>query len=71
LVEKEKMDYAEVSAKTGQNIAEVLTFFGVEIAKKKADVVESKDIYMTFLLALNEDFDDDFLREAIELLVDL
>jgi hypothetical protein len=39
-----------------------------EMARKEA--VNLKDIYLDFLLVLNEDFYDNLLQEVIELLVD-
>ena len=33
-------------------------------------LVEMKDIYLNFLLHLNQDFDDDLMQDAIELLED-
>lgn len=39
-----------------------------EIVLKKVWMYEKKDLYMTFLLEINEDFDDDLLMDAIELL---
>jgi hypothetical protein len=32
--------------------------------------IELQDAYMMFLLHLNEDFDDDLLLEAVDLLID-
>jgi len=37
----------------------------------KIDKLAWKDIFMTFLLAINEDLDDDLLQDAMNLLVDL
>ena len=37
----------------------------------KIDKLAWKDIFMTFLLAINEDLDDDLLQDIMNLLVDL
>jgi hypothetical protein len=42
-----------------------------EIALKKMTPAPLKDLYMTFLLSLNDDFDDDLLQDAIGLLADI
>jgi hypothetical protein len=60
-----------VSAKTGLNVEEAVAGFVLEIARERVEAVELKDLYLWFLLGLNEDFDDDLLQEAQELLVDL
>ena len=44
--------------------------FAKNIALKKFDIVSLKEIFLTFLLFLNEDFDDDLLQDAIQLLVE-
>ena len=41
------------------------------ITKSKVDVIPKKDVYMNMLLHINEDFDDDLLRDTMDLLVDL
>jgi len=43
----------------------------LEIVQKRVDWFPWKDVYMSLLLAVNEDFDDDMLQEAIELLIGL
>ena len=60
------MKFAEVSAKTNDNLEKTMNEFIFEIVKEKIKVL--KDIYMNFLLFLNEDFDDDLLFDAISLL---
>jgi hypothetical protein len=62
------MDYMEVSHEPGENIEEALMGLIFECVKDK---FELKDKFMSFLLHLNEDFDDDLLLDALELLVDL
>jgi hypothetical protein len=57
-----------VSARTKDNIHSALTGFIFSIVK---DNYILKDIYMMFLLHINDDFDDDLLLDAMELLVDL
>ena len=63
------MKFVEVSAKTGDNIHETLDKFIFDVAKKYIVPVELKDIYMTFLLSFYDNFDDDLLQDALELLV--
>ena len=63
------MNFAEVSAKTGENVKEVLDGFFFEVVRERVRLVEMKDEYMTMLLGLNEDFDDDLLQDAMEMLV--
>ena len=60
------MKFAEVSAKTNDNLERAMNEFLYEIVKEKVKVL--KDIYMNFLLFLNEDFDDDLLFDAISML---
>ena len=69
MAKKFNMKFAEVSAKTGDNIHETLDKFIFDVAKKYIVPVELKDIFMTFLLLLNENFDDDLLQDALEMLV--
>jgi len=38
---------------------------------KKIKTVALKDVYMSLLLEVNDDFDDDLLLDAMEILVDL
>jgi hypothetical protein len=42
-----------------------------EIALLDMEQIDLKDLFMCFLLALNDDFDDDLLQDAMELLVDI
>ena len=62
------MTFEEVSAKTGLNINKAMTKFAEETLESKAIHVPARDIYMNFLLFLNEDFDDDLLSDVIHLL---
>jgi hypothetical protein len=39
-----------------------------EIFIRYCKVISLKDVYLRFMLKLNENFDDDLLQEAIELL---
>jgi len=43
----------------------------LKIISSKIECIFLKDTYMTMLLHLNEDFDDDLLQDAMEMLVDL
>jgi hypothetical protein len=65
------MLFAEVSALSSKGIEEAFSRFVLEIVKDDVSLVRLKDVYMSFLLQLNEDFDDDLLLDAIDLLVDL
>jgi hypothetical protein len=60
-----------VSAKTGQNVRETFRKFIRKIIESKVDVIPLKDLYMNMLLCVNEDFDDDLLHDAMEMLVDI
>ena len=63
------MRFAEVSAEAGTSVRRVIDAFMLEIVSEKVGgALPWKDIYMTFLLYLNEDFDDDLLQDATELL---
>ena len=53
-----------VSAKTGENTEKVIREFAFNILKKKVELIQLKDTYMTMLLHLNEDFDDDLASGA-------
>jgi hypothetical protein len=68
---KEELYFEEASAKTGLNVEKAIASYAWEIARKQVDIIDPKDLYLHFLLELNEDFDDDLLQEALELLVDL
>ena len=61
------MTFAEVSAKTRQNLDKSMDDFILGIAGRRK-VASLKDIHMNFLLSLSEDFDDDLLLDAILLL---
>ena len=68
LAGQHEMGFAEVSAKTGQNVREVLGVWLEDMLSVHFKAAPLKDIFMTFLLSLNDNFDDDLLQEAIELL---
>ena len=61
------MKFAEVSAKTGKNVEAVFSELVLNIVKEEL-AFPRKDIYMTFLLHLEDNFDDDLLMDAMELL---
>ena len=63
------MHFAEMSAKNGENVEEALSGFVLEILKDRVKLVEMRDVFLTMLLRLNEDFDDDLLQDAMEMLV--
>jgi hypothetical protein len=46
-------------------------FCAITEEKGLLEKIAWKDIYMNFMLAINEDFDDDLLQDAMGLLVDL
>ena len=58
------MQFIEMSAKTGENV-EFLNDFVYEVVKERVKLISMMEIYMTMLLWLNEDFDDDLLQDAI------
>jgi hypothetical protein len=60
-----------VSAKTGEKVDRVLTDFIVSLAAQKRTIGLLKDGYLSLLLALNDDFDEDLLLDAMGLLVDI
>jgi hypothetical protein len=68
---KKGLLFEEVSAKTSRKLEKTVSEFALEIAREQSESVDLKEIYLNFLLGLNEDFDDDLLQEALELLVDL
>ena len=59
------MIFMEVSAKTGQNLDKAMNKLLGEIVRKEVETIPMKDIYMAFLLHLNDNFDDDLLQDAI------
>ena len=69
MAQKYGMQFEEVSAKTGNSVARALDSFIERIVKKKKRLLPWKDIYMLWLLSLNEDFDDDLLQDAVEMLM--
>ena len=68
---KYKIRHEKVSAKTGENVEDAINKFLYEVLWEKAELVPLKDIFMSFLLHLNEDFDDDLLLDAMDILVSL
>ena len=64
------MQFAQVSAKTGSNIESTINDFIEEIVIDRMSIVPWKDIYMLWLLALNDNFDDDLLQDAVQMLMD-
>jgi hypothetical protein len=67
VAEKFKMEFGIVSAKTDHNVKEAINGLIVTVLKEKI-VLPLKSAFLSFLLHINEDFDDDLLQEAIELL---
>jgi hypothetical protein len=65
------MEYTEINSNVEQNVQSVMKDFIESTAKAEVKTIPLKDIYMAFLLALNEDFDDDLLFDAIDMMVDL
>ena len=59
------MGFAEVSAKTGENVKDTMRGFVFEILREKVRLINMKDEFLTMLLGLNEDFDDDLLQDAM------
>ena len=59
-----------MSAKTGSNIESTINDFIEEIVIDRMSIVPWKDIYMLWLLALNDNFDDDLLQDAVQMLMD-
>ena len=51
-----------------ENMNEILRSFVLDIIMKKKLTMPMKEIYMSFLECLNEDFDDDLLLDALNLL---
>ena len=48
-----------------------LDAFLMKLLSCKLPRYEWKEVYMNFLLHINEDFDDDLLQDAMQLLVDI
>ena len=59
-----------MSAKTGNKVESAISDFTLETAQDLIEVIPLKDIYMQFLLHLNEGFDDDLLMDCIGMLTD-
>ena len=68
LAKKYKMQFAEVSAKTGSNVNRAIDDLVEGIVRGQLNVLPWKDIYMQWLLFLDEDCDDDLLQDAMEIL---
>ena len=68
---KYKMDFFEVSSLKENNLNEKLTSFAKEVTKIKIEHIPLKEVYMSFLLSIDDNFDDDLLMDAIECLVGL
>ena len=62
------MLFMEVSAKTGENLNRAITDFLDVIIQDMVSIIYLKDVYIAFLLTKNDDFDDDLLQDAIEIL---
>jgi hypothetical protein len=71
LAAKHGMLFAEVSSLSGKGVEEAFTRLVLDIVTNEVSLVHLKDVYMFFLLGSNEDFDDDLLLDAIDLLTDL
>ena len=65
LAKEHNMIFMEVSAKTGENVDKAMNKLLDEIVRKEVEIIPMKDIFMTFLLHLNDNFDDDLLQDAI------
>jgi len=48
-----------------------LDAFLIKLLTDKLHNYEWKEVYMSFLLHINEEFDDDLLQDVIQLLVDM
>ena len=48
-----------------------LDAFLMKLMTYKLPKYEWKEVYMSFLLHINEDFDDDLLQDSMQLLVDM
>ena len=70
MADKYGMQFAEVSAKTGDNVRSAIDDFILSIVKGQVTVLAWKDVYMTWLLLINVDFDDDLLQDIMEMVVD-
>ena len=71
LAEKFKMPFHEVNTQNEGKIPEVLTDFSKEVALGLVEHIPLKDVYMNFLLWINDDFDDDLLMDALGFLVNI
>jgi hypothetical protein len=70
LAQKHGLDFAQVSARTGQNVNRALADFLGTLVRAQVEAVSLRDIYLGFLLETNADFDDDLLQDAIAILTD-
>jgi hypothetical protein len=60
-----------VSSATGDNLEKAVIGFVETVALRELEAIDPRDVYMGFLLALNEDFDDDLLQDVLRLLTDI
>ena len=70
LAQKHGMQFAEVSAKTGDNVKSAIDDFILSIVRGQVTVLAWKDVYMIWLLFINVDFDDDLLQDIMEMVAD-
>ena len=68
-----KTDLFEINVAILQMVEDTMNTIATSVLGDilKIDKLAWKDIFMTFLLAINEDLDDDLLQDAMNLLVDL
>ena len=58
MAKKHGMLFAEVSAKS-ENVGKSISDLLLEIVRERVPPEDLRDVYMTLLLSLNEDFEDD------------
>jgi hypothetical protein len=68
LARKNDLEYGEIDAYSGGNVQQTMMNLLFEVAKAKLNM---KDLYIMLLLHINDDFDDDLLLDAMDLLADL
>ena len=68
-----KTDLFEINVAILQMVEDTMNTIATSVLGDilKIEKLAWKDIFMTFLLAINEDLDDDLLQDAMDLLVDL
>ena len=68
-----KTDLFEINVAILQMVEDTMNTIATSVLGDilKIEKLAWKDIFMTFLLAINEDLDDDLLQDAMNLLVDL